>query len=265
MSIRQIINSGSFDTIGLVLYNALMLVKPDEGYHDGNLPSNKTMQIENTNTNQVQNLIKEAHDIAVIPSKIAGGDAFGAAVGLYQMLKDSDKKVTLVYPWKLPENMDRLLNEEEIVQNVSQRELTVSIDYSGIPAGKAHYSTEDGVLSIRVAPIPKNFSRERVKTRIGGFDFDLIFIIGAQELRDLGNVYENLSSEFDRAKIVNIDNTNRNVRFGVINIIDTNAEGLSTLVFSRASQWGLTPGKRAAKALLSGITNRDGIDNSDNN
>lgn len=243
-----------------------MLVKPNEGYPEGNLPPQpKTMQIEHHNANQIQSLIKEANDIAVIPSKIAGGDAYAAAVGLYQMLKDSNKKATLVYPWNVPQDLEGLINDEEIAKNVAQRELTVSIDYSGIPAGKAHYSADDGVLSIKVAPIPKDFNKDRVKTRIGGFDFDLIFIIGAQELRDLGNVYQNLSDEFDRAKIVNIDNTNRNVRFGVINIIDTGTEGLSTLVFSRAAQWGLTPGKRAAKALLSGITHKDSIDNSDNN
>ena len=59
-----------------------------------------------------------------------------------------------------------------------------------------------------------------------------------------------------RDKIINIDNTKRNARFGVVNIIDTEADNLSLIIFQNANEWGLTPKLEAAQALLKGMTYR---------
>ena len=216
------------------------------------------MQIETADTRLLIDLLGNSHKIAIIPSKVSGADAFCAGVGLYHMLKEKEgKSVFFIYQGKIPNECVNLIKKEEITYNIFQRELMVSIDYSETPAASAHYSTENDVLYIKIGPVSKNFNLSKVKTELSGFDFDTIITLGVQELDDLGQTYKELSDEFSRAKIINLDNTVHNTNFGAINLIDPTVNDLSSLVFSKAFAWGLTPNSKAAKALLTGITYRE--------
>ncbi|NMB91392.1 hypothetical protein GYA37_00930 [candidate division WWE3 bacterium] len=209
-------------------------------------------------TNQIIELLKEANNIAVVPSKVAGVDAFAAGVGLYFMLKDLNKNVTVVYPGAKPEEFTDL-TDVNIASNVNQRELVVSVDYSGTEASKVHYSTENDILYLTVSPVSKDFDLSKVKSEIKGHNFDLIITIGAQILDDFGQTFRELEGEFSKADILNLDNTERNQRFGTINIVDSNQDSLSLLVLSKALKWDLRLDSKAAEALLKGISRRKGI------
>jgi len=223
------------------------------------LPAKQTMQVENGSAEQVANLINDAQKIAVVPSKVAGVDAFSAAVGLYYMLLDKQKSVSFVHTGKMPEPCSDLIKKDEVLSNIFQRELVVSIDYSGTSAAVANYATEGDVLHISISPIPKNFeAQKRVNAKIKGFGFDVIFVVGAQELGDLGQTFSELKDEFEKTNVVNIDTTAMNRRFGSINIVDAKADSLSSLVFKNSSDWKLVPGKKAARALLTGIAHTNG-------
>ena len=214
------------------------------------------MQIETYTKEQVQSFINDAQNIAVIPSKISGADAFTAGVGLYYMLKKLNKNVSLVYTGKFPEEVADIISKDEVFSEISNRELVIEVDYSGTNADKVHYKTDNNILQFRLGPVPKDFDRSKVKSSIKSFDFDLIFVLGVQHLRDLGGIYEQMKDEFTSAKVVNIDNTKRNTRFGIMNIIDTDVDILSLLVFTKSSDWGMVPDSKAATALLKGMTYR---------
>lgn len=198
--------------------------------------------------------------MAIIPSKVAGADSFCAAAGLYFMLLEKNKDVYFIYQGKLPEiaEKENILDKTRIVSDIGQRELIISVDYSNTPAAQAHYATNDDILEIRLGPVAKEFELNRVKAQLTGVDFDLIIVVGAQELTDLGSVYEKMKEDFSQVKVLNIDNTRHNQNFGNINEIDVNALTLSTLIFSKAAEWGLVPGEKSAKALLTGMTYRNG-------
>ena len=202
-----------------------------------------------------QNLISEAKTVALVPSKIAGTDSFAAAVGLYYMLTESGKDVYFVYPGKIPDEATNLISKDRIVSNVSERELMVTIDYAGTPAASAHYATEGDKLIIKVGPVSKEFPKdEKIKSELVGFDFDVIIVLGAQELADLGGTFSNLRESFNGAKVINIDNTERNAEYGDVNLIDVTAGSLSQQVFKLASALNLVPGEKTANALLTGMT-----------
>jgi nanoRNase/pAp phosphatase (c-di-AMP/oligoRNAs hydrolase) len=209
-------------------------------------------------TNQIIELLREAKNIAIVPSKVAGVDAFAAGVGLFFMLKDLNKDVTLVYPGARPDEFSDL-NDVNITSNVAQRELVVSVDYSGTEASKVHYSTENDILFLTVSPVSKEFDLSKIKSEIKGYNFDLIVTIGAQIPDDFGQTFRELEGEFSKADILNLDNTDRNQRFGTINVIDSNEDSLSLLVLNKAPSWELKVGSRAAEALLKGISRRKGI------
>lgn len=206
----------------------------------------------------ISNLIENASHIAVIPSKVYGANSFSAAVGLYYMLLDKEKEVYFVHTGKIPEPCVNLIPAGDITQTVSQRELLVSVNYANTPASKFHWFTENDTLNVLLSPIPKDFDQNaRVSSKILGFDFDLIFTVGAQDIEDLGHIYKALEKDLHQAKVVNIDNTNKNQKYGVVNVIDANSNSLSELIFKQAPSWNLIPSQKAAKALLVGMTYRE--------
>ncbi len=209
---------------------------------------------------ELQNLINNAHRVAVVPSKFTGVDSFCAALGLYHLLLQKGKHTSFIYSGNIPkvlENFD-LISPEEMEANTGDRSLVVSIDYSDTPAANVQYSNEDNVLELIVSPVTKDFDiSERLKAKVTGFKFDLVITVGLQALTDLGSVYENLREELSQTRLVNLDNTGSNTGFGYVNIVDTSKDNLSQLVFDLAVTLGISPNIKSAKALLIGMTYRE--------
>jgi len=208
------------------------------------------------NKNSVAQALEDSYNIAIFPSKVAGDDAFAAALGLYLMLKKEGKVVSFVHQGEAPEAFKDLISKEEIISEPSQRELVVSIDYSNTPASKVTYHTQGDVLYLKLVPINKDFDLNNIQALVRGYDFDLIITVGAQVLQDFGPTYNQLAEEFSKATVINLDNTDRNQRFGRINVVDSLMDSLSLLVLNNASKWGLGFDSKSAKALLKGVTYR---------
>ena len=216
------------------------------------------MNSEFDKTNQILRLIEEAGNIAILPSKTAGIDSFSSAVGLYYMLKEEGKNVSIIYQGAIPEDFGNV-DDVEISNSSSSRELLVSVDYSGTSASKVNYSTENDVLHFSISPIDRDFDLSRVKSEIKGFDYDLIITLGAPSRNDLGKLLEDVGGGFGGVDILNIDNSERNQRFGNINVVDPSFDSISLLVLNHALKWNLAVSSRAAEALLKGISRRKGI------
>lgn len=238
-----------------------MQVKADKIIKNTPVPTKENMKTSDFETEQINLLLEEAKEIAIVPSKTAGADSFCAAVGLFHMLKTKheDKNFKFLYSGNIPNEAIGLIEDTDITSSLEERELMLAIDYSGTNATKIQYDNDKGneIFYFKLGPVSKNFDTNRIKARITGFDFDLMFVVGAQELLDLGPIYNNLRSEINRAKKIVLDNTNKNSRYGLVNLIDTSADSLSTLVFKSASKWNLVPNEKAAKALLKGMTYRE--------
>lgn len=227
-----------------------------------NQPSVKNTSMENTvkdyETDHISDLCNESSDVAVITSKEAGIDGFCASVALYKMLKEkflkSDKVVKFIYLGEIPEGCESLINKNEIINKLTERELVVCIDYSGSKAENVQYSTEEGKLYLKISPIEKHFDLNKVSSKITGFDYDLVYIVGAQNMGQLGQVFTNMKKELNNANKINIDINPQNEHYGTINVIDATAKSLSELVFKKASKWNLVPNQESATALLEGIT-----------
>ncbi len=222
--------------------------------------------MDKTKLDKALNLIKDSKSIALVPSKVAGADSFSAAVGLYFMLLEQEKDVYFVYPGKIPEEAKGLIDEDRIISNTSERELLVTINYGETGAANAHYSTEGDVLQIKLGPIDKGFSMlDNVSAQVVGYDFDTIVVFGAQDIKELGSTFENLRDSFSRSKVINFDNTEKHGDYGDVNLIDPLAMSLSHQVLKCGTAWNFVPGEKAAKALLVGMTYRNGnspLDNS---
>src|SRR4030065_880184 len=94
-------------------------------------------------------ILKDAKNIAIVPSYNRGIDCFRAAAGLYYMLKDLNKNVNFVYTQNLPENYEDIIKKEDITRNIKNRNLLVSIDYTDTDASKVDYYTSQNILYIK--------------------------------------------------------------------------------------------------------------------
>mgnify|MGYP001295977276 FL=1 len=216
------------------------------------------MNSEVDKTNRIFELLKEAKEIAILPSQVSSIDAFSAAVGMYHALKEEGKNVCIIYPGSIPEEFGSV-EGIDIKPGSSQRELVVSVDYSNTNASKVSYSTEDDILRFSISAIDKDFDLSRVRAEIKGLNFDLIITIGAQSREDLGKSLEEIGGVFGGADVLNIDNSERNQRFGSINVVEPEFESISLLVMNMLIRWGLTVSSKTAEALLKGISKRKGI------
>lgn len=210
----------------------------------------------NNYNNEILDIISKSKNIAIFPSKISGVDSFCAGVGLYYMLRNKEKEAYLVYQGKIPEPCDKLITPTEVTSDMYNKSLLVSIDYANTSASKVSWNTEDGLLNLKIGPVASDFDTSRVKAKIVGLDFDLAIMLGLRELRDLGQTHKELTQEIAGAKIINIDNSNLNTKFGTFNVIDGQANSLSFMVFKQASQWALEPNHKSALALLRGMSHR---------
>lgn len=216
------------------------------------------MNSEFDKTNQILRLIEEARNIVILPSKVAGIDSFSSAVGLYYMLKAEGKEVTMLYSGMVPENFGNI-DDVNIADNSSARELVVSVDYSNTAATKVNYSTENDVLRFSLSPVERDFDLSRVKSEIRGYNFDLIITVGAPSREELGRLLEDVGGGFGGVDILNIDNSERNQRYGNINVVDPSFDSISLLVLNQAIKWELVVSSKVAEALLKGISKRKGI------
>lgn len=216
------------------------------------------MQIDLQTNEQITQLFHSAENIAIIPAKGAGNEAFCAGVALYLMLKALEKNSKLLYPGAVPESCKELIKETDIITTFSQRQLTVSIDYAGEHEAKAWYEPEGETLKVKLAPVSKDFDPAlKVRTRLDtGFEFDTAVIIGANELEDLGYVYGEIQRDLVKSTIINIANSSKNNRFGSVNVIDPLCDSVSQLMLKKAPLWELNITTQAAQALLLGITQK---------
>ena len=214
------------------------------------------MNSEIDKTNQIFELIKEAGEIAILPSRVSSIDSFSASVGLYYALKEEGKNVCIIYPGSIPEGFNiKGIN----MKSSSSQKTCCSVDYSDTNASKVSYSTENDILRFSISPVDKNFDLSRVKSEIKGFDFDLVITVGAQSKEDLGRSLEDITGDLGGPDILNIDNSERNQRFGNINVVRPEFESVSLLVTNMIVKWGLNISSKTAEVLLKGISERKGI------
>lgn len=216
------------------------------------------MQIDLQTNEQLISVVRSAENIAIIPAKGAGMDALCAGVAMHLMLTSLEKSAKIFYPGDLPEGCKDLIKESDIVGAFSQRQLTVAIDYAGEHGAKAWYEPEGETLKVKLAPVSKDFDPNlRVRARLDtGFDYDTAIILGANELEDLGFVYDEIRVGLAKSTIINLSNSSKNNRFGSINIIDPMCDSLCQLIIKKAPLWELNITTQAAQALLLGITQK---------
>lgn len=199
------------------------------------------------NLTEAKQIISEAKNIYLIPCEEP--EAITSALALFYTLKELNKNVNLIVD-ELPENLKSLTPSLDFV--TFPKNFIISIPNKVADISQIYYEKNDDSLKIHLAVNRGNIKKENISFYFSNFKPDLVITIGIQ------NFISQLSQRLDsygfllESDILNIDNEQKNEKFGKINLLNTCSlvEAVFDLIKSINND---TIKKEVAECLLSGL------------
>lgn len=181
---------------------------------------------------QINKFIEKSNNILITTHAKADGDAIGAAVSTYLVLKALGKNVSIVNSDSVAENLEFLPSVQTVKNEIaSSSEFIISINTSKNPIEKLKYNALDGKLNIIISPKNGLINSDDVEFIKNKSKFDLIFVLDSGNLEHLGKTYsENIDMFFETA-IINIDHHASNTDFGQVNLVNSTASSTTEILF----------------------------------
>ncbi len=204
---------------------------------------------------QIKNRIESAESVLILAKHKAPNEAIAASWGFFHLLKSLGKKPVILHNGRRDEKLSFLPQPDRIEEKITgARDFVISFSTKYNKILGSRVEKKDDTYEIYITPEketvdPRDFSFIPAK-----FKYDLIVILGCQNLEQLGELKERNSDLFFEVPIVNIDNLNANENFGQLNLVDITASSLSELLADLAkSYWEKQVTPSSAQCFLAGI------------
>lgn len=214
---------------------------------------------------KAKNIIERSQSILIVPAPESQGDSFGSGLALFFTLKELGKNVNINFADKIPEKFKFLTDAgQKPIQD-----FVISVDTSEKELSKMYYEKNEKNLKIyltfdRGGLIEKDLSLlPRIKTETSQDspdspfrgDPDLVIVLGAGSLEDIGQTFTKNPGLFYESTILNIDNHPLNENFGEVNIVDVSSSlaEISTELIKALDPEEQVFGERVATCLLTGV------------
>ncbi|MBU1992869.1 DHH family phosphoesterase, partial [Patescibacteria group bacterium] len=206
----------------------------------------------------------QSQKILVMPSAPPDGDSLGAALALYLLLKKLEKEVTVVCYDPVPD-VYQFLPKSKVIGDrvVASKDFIISIDCRKAQVETIKSSVETDKVNIIVTPKTGRYSEQDVSFNYGPAKYDLIIIVDAGSLNQLGKLYKDNIEMFSQVPVLNIDHHISNEQFGRVNYIDIMAASTTELLIPIVKGFSKEAGKELmdediATLLLAGIVTDTG-------
>lgn len=212
--------------------------------------------MENTYIQKIRDLLSKNDNIAIALGSKSSMDEMAAALSLYLLLRDANKKVSIACPTQPIVELSNLVGIDKVASKLDGQEgdLVVSFPYVEGEIEKVSYTLENGFLNIIVKSAAQGltFNEKDVRYTKGGGSFNILFTIGTPNLSDLGEIIE--SDKLRNIKIINIDNKPENQGYGDIVAVSQDFSSVSEQVADIVLSLGMRIDQDVAQNLLNGIT-----------
>lgn len=160
-------------------------------------------------------------------------DTVASALALFLSIKQSGKNVSIVASSAPVVRDSHLVGLDKIATEVGGANLVITLDVPENAIDKVTSNTEGGHLNLIVNPAKgvAPITADNVKFSYSGAAADLVIVVGAADLKDIGSLAEKENELFDKDRVANI--SNQVGSFGTINITDpssSNAELVTALL-----------------------------------
>jgi nanoRNase/pAp phosphatase (c-di-AMP/oligoRNAs hydrolase) len=205
---------------------------------------------------QVANQLNTAQSVLIVLPHTPSPDSVAAGLGLVGFLENLGRRAALVSPGNAPDSRlnflsgyDHILRELEVAKMFN-----ITVSTKRIKLDELSYKKINDSVSILLKPKAGEFGPEDITLESSKLPYDLVVVLGAIELEDLGPFYGKNTSLFFELPVINVDFKGANKNFGQFNLVVLNASSLSEIVFDLLVEMGqdyIMP--EAATALLAGI------------
>lgn len=215
---------------------------------------------------EVKTRLPQSNRILIVLSQNLTNDNLAAGLSLYLSLKSAGKKVDIVSTGTPLVGQANLFGIGEIRNHVSKAgagnfiiSLDGVVDNTGtmqqVPAlEKLDWYPEGSKLNLVFHVVPgQRFEPTNISSRHEETGYDLTWVIGSQNLNELGDLFISNSQYFAQSQVINIDNNAQNTYFGFANIVDPQASSLSEIVAQILPSLTLNMDADAASNILTGI------------
>lgn len=208
---------------------------------------------------QVIQLLQKSQKILILPSSPPDGDSIGSALALYLILRKLGKEATVVCTDPIPEVYHFLPTTNVIDNNLStSNDFIVTLDCTKAKIDTIKTNLEDNKVNIIITPKQGSLGEKEVSFHYGPTKYDLVIVVDAGDLSQLGKIYEENAGLFTQIPVINIDHHVSNNHFGKVNLVDMMASSTTELLIPVIEEYSKLEGKDlitedVATLLLAGI------------
>ena len=212
--------------------------------------------MDNLTFGKIKEAIDKYNTIAIAVPNNPNVDQMAAALSLYFSLLNTGKNVTVATPSNPLVEVSNLVGIDRVRTTFGGEDgdLIVSFPYREGEIEKVSYTRDDNFLNIvvKAGELGLNFDESDVKFTRGGGSPELLFVIGASRVSDLGTLFD--PEALKDTVIVNIDNKADNQGYGDILMVSTRLSSVSEAVANLIIALGYKLDPDIAQNLMTGIS-----------
>lgn len=210
--------------------------------------------MENSQTD-LKKLLEKSDNILVILPQQPSDELISAGIALSLILDKMQKRSGLLLENEISPRLLFLKKPKKIINSLAgSRDFVIVFNTEKNNILDVKCQQKEREYEIRITPQrgainPKDFS-----IMPADFKYDLLIILGVENIEDLGRIYANNTDLFFEVPKVNIDNHGGNSEFGQLNIVDMTASGAAEILAILAMEnYENFMDKEIAQSMLTGI------------
>lgn len=208
-----------------------------------------------SNQTQLQSLINKSKEILLVLPENPSDELIASGFSLSLLLEKMQKNASLLLENEIPPRLSFLKQPENIIVSLSgSRDFVIVFNTEKNKILDVKCEQQDKQYEIRVTPQQGAINPKDFSFMPADFKYDLIIILGAENIGDLGQTYAKNTDLFFEVPKINIDNHGSNSEFGQFNMVDMTASGVAEILAQTTlDDFENLIDKEIAQALLTGI------------
>ena len=211
------------------------------------------------NTEPVKTALQTAKQVLVLLPQNPNVDSVASALALYLALVKKGLSATIGCSSQMTVQFNRLFGVDKIKPRIGNQNLVITFNYPEDSLEKVAYDKDPASQKFHLTIEPKAgmqpLDASQVEYSYTGSNADVIFVIGARSLEDLGELYQQEKALLDNKSktLVNVSTLDKNSQFGTVNLYDPTASGCAEIMAAVIKTLELNLEPDMATNLLAGI------------